>query len=119
MTITENDLIWPKEATPEQKKFILHSMNIAEKRKKMVHILYTPSCGCDYQATVLLDRFPMSYKIHSQCHMCKKGVLVEITEPTIYYIPEKDEEMTEGEMVKYLEINSKVEKECLEKIPKT
>ena len=116
MVFKEYDIIWPKEATEDQRKYILYSMNKAEKRKKMVHVLYTPSCKCDYQATVLLDRFPMSHKIHSRCDMCKKGVLLEITEPTIYYIPATDEEMTESEMRKYLEINSKVEQECLDDI---
>lgn len=119
MTITESDIVWPDGATEEQKKFFLHSLNIAAKRKKMVHVLYTPSCKCDYQATVLLDRFPMSYKILSQCDICKKGVLMKITEPPIYYIPETDEELNEGEMIDYLEKNSKLEQECLDNITKT
>lgn len=50
-----------------------------------VAVIYNPDCGCPIDHFVLLDRFPMSTKIISSCSECKKGCLMEISEPIIFH----------------------------------
>lgn len=49
-----------------------------------VCVIYHPDCGCTLEHFVVLDRYPMSPKIHHLCPQCNKGCLLEISEPIIF-----------------------------------
>lgn len=104
---------WPEGTTEAQKESIYAMMKAKAQEKTYIYVLYRPSCGCDYFESVLLDRVPMSPKIHSKCRDCGKYSLHEIVEPIEFYLPLTEQifhlddlrkmEITEGPQKAYLE----------------
>lgn len=78
----------------ERKKYIEHMMEQRSKDRESLCVIYNPDCGCRVDHFVVLDRYPMSEKIHSQCALCKKGCLFEITHPIIFHQPMMNEDYT-------------------------
>lgn len=63
----------------------------ARKKTESLWVIYTSSCrkkSCREQNIVDfvgLDRYPMSPKIQSSCHVCKKGDIKKISDPIIFH----------------------------------
>jgi hypothetical protein len=72
------------EKEKEQVKYMLEK---DAERLASIYVTYEPSCGCEYVQDALLDRFPMSEKILSVCEICKKGILLKISDPIQFYLP--------------------------------
>lgn len=104
---------WPDGTTEQQKQYMYALMQEKSREKSYIYVLYRPSCGCEYFESVLLDRFPMSPKIHSICRDCCKGSLHEIVDPIEFYLPLTEQiftlddlrkmEITDGPQKAYLE----------------
>lgn len=57
-------------------------------------VVYNPNCGCPIDQFFLLDRYPMSPKIHSICPECKNWCLMEISDPIIFHLPLTKQDFT-------------------------
>ena len=63
-----------------------------------ISVWYNPDCGCNIDIQVLLDRYPMSPKIHSRCPQCKKGTLLSLTDPILFYNPVEEKDFKEKDI---------------------
>lgn len=82
-----SNIKWPDGITEEQKEEFIHNLEMMAEEAAHISVIYTPSCGCPIEQFYVLDRFPMSPKIMSQCPECKKGCLMEISDPIMFYEP--------------------------------
>ena len=73
------------EFTEEQKVIIKQRIQRQAQDLINVCVVYRPDCGCEVEQMVVLDRFPMSPQIISQCPLCKKGCLMEISDPPLFH----------------------------------
>lgn len=117
--------VWPESTTQEQKEFMMDYFRRIAKEKERLCVIYRPSCGCEYDSFVVLDRVPMSKKIHHLCELCNKGCFLEISDPIVFHCPwnEKDislydlldMQITEGSdqeyFIKYYHVLAKTQKE--------
>jgi pyridoxine/pyridoxamine 5'-phosphate oxidase len=101
------------ELTEEQKKWFDHFIEKRQRELSSVNVIYRPTCGCPYEYTVLLDRFPMSKKIMIHCKDCKKGTFLEISDPIIFHFPWNKQDITLEELRK-MEIMDSPQKPYLE-----
>lgn len=85
--MTARVIVWPEGFTEEMKKEFEYEIERSCKRKEMLCVIYDPSCGCQYESCVVLDRFPMSEKIHHRCDDCRKGCMLEISDPIRFHLP--------------------------------
>lgn len=85
--------------TEEQKKYFENHFLNRHMVKFYVQVEYTPSCGCEVVLDVLLDRYPMSLKIHTTCPNCKKGILASISDPVQFYLPYIDKSIPLEELI--------------------
>lgn len=83
----ETGISWPERTTEEQKMMIREMVKRRSIELTSISVVYTPSCGCEIELDVILDRFPMSEKIHHICPNCHKGILAEITNPIEFWEP--------------------------------
>lgn len=74
------------------KEHILDMLKRNYDRHFSIYVVYKPSCGCDETREVLLDRYPMSQKIHGKCHECVNYLLFEISNPIKFYCPWEESE---------------------------
>ena len=82
---------------------IIHMVNQQTIRKTSVHMMYKPSCGCEYEKPVLLDRFPMSEKIIcGKCSDCLKFITLDLIRPYIFYVPMTEIRITHEELRTHL-----------------
>lgn len=82
------------ELTEIQKQYIESFAKEQEFRLNSLAMSYKPSCGCDCKMDFILDRYPMSEKIHTTCPICEKGVLAELIRPYIFYFKLWDKEFS-------------------------
>jgi len=72
----------------EKKKYFLDDV-VRRRAEELspVYVIYScPRCpGVEHD--VLLDRYPMSEKIHAMCKHCNKYTLLEIFKPILFYCP--------------------------------
>lgn len=73
---------------------------IKEKTLKFnsIYVIYNPDCGCEIDQFVLLDRYPMSKKIHFFCPKCHTGCLLEISDPILFHYPLQNLDLTREEL---------------------
>lgn len=95
MTIIYEDIKWPDGTTDQQKEWMKYYLMRKAEERMQVCVIYTPDCGCELEYFVVLDRYPMSKKIHSICKICKKWIFLEISNPITFHQPwdEKDFEL--------------------------
>jgi hypothetical protein len=74
------------EGLDEKKKRMMEQL-VEQRARDLTNvcIAYRPDCGCEIEQFVVLDRYPMSPKIRSACPVCKKGCLMEISEPPLFH----------------------------------
>lgn len=77
-----------------------------ERESSSLCVIYNPDCGCSVDQFVLLDRVPMSPKIISSCPNCKKGCLMEISDPIIFYDPLEEKDIPLNQLVNYVILQS-------------
>jgi hypothetical protein len=80
-------LIFPDGLTDEDKKGWINYFRIKAKEKERLCVIYHPDCGCEVESFVVLDRYPMSEKIHAKCPQCKEYCLLEISDPIVFHVP--------------------------------
>jgi hypothetical protein len=80
-------IVWPKEFSEEQKECFKSYLEFFARKQQSLCVIYLPDCGCPIEQMVILDRYPMSPKIISSCPECKKGCLMEISDPIAFYLP--------------------------------
>lgn len=73
--------------TEEEKELIKYWANKRIEDEESLCVIYNPNCGCSCDQFIFLDRYPMSPKILCTCPVCKKGCIMEITDPIIFHIP--------------------------------
>lgn len=78
-------IVFPDDYDEKKKEIARQYIEWIKKRDYSVCVIYNPDCGCKVDQFVILDRFPMSKKIISSCPECKKGCLMEISNPPIFY----------------------------------
>lgn len=83
----EETIVWPKDFPEKEKEAFKHYLRQVAKEKEYLCVIYNPDCGCEVDQFVVLDRYPMSEKIHSICPSCKKGCLMEISDPIVFHLP--------------------------------
>ena len=71
---------------PEIRTYFDYRVQKAIEEIEFFSVIYNPDCGCSVDQFVMLDRYPMSKKIISQCPCCKSGCLMEITNPVIFHL---------------------------------
>jgi len=86
-------IVFPKNFTEEQKQEWGEYFKRHVQRKCELVVIYNPDCGCPIDQFFLLDRFPMSPTIFSQCPSCKKGCLMEISEPIVFHLPIQNQDI--------------------------
>ena len=87
--------------TEEEKEGWLKYVQKLQERSFFLQVVYNPSCGCPIDQMVLLDRFPMSTKIIcGKCPECKKGCVMEISDPITFHDPLQDVDLTLEELYK-------------------
>lgn len=80
-------IVWPEGITEDQKKYFeFHFRQQAEEKTRLC-VIYHPSCGCELDQFVVLDRYPMSEKIISTCPACDKGCYMVISDPIRFHLP--------------------------------
>jgi len=85
---------WPEGTTEEQKDYARAFLkHIADEQTRLC-VIYNPDCGCSIDQMVVLDRYPMSPKIISRCPECKKGCLMEISDPIRFHLPLTDQDFS-------------------------
>lgn len=78
--------------TSEYKIKYLEEILFREKvRLNSLMVIYHPSCGCELDQFVLLDRYPMSEKIISTCPGCNQPGHMELSDPLAFYLPVTEE----------------------------
>lgn len=77
-------LVFPKDFPEDKKEYFRHLAEQRAMEQTQICVVYRPNCGCPVEDLVVLDRFPMSKKIHSKCRECGKGILTEISDPIIF-----------------------------------
>lgn len=80
-------IVWPENMTDEEKKYFKSYLEQQDKEKTRLCVIYTPNCGCQIEHFVILDRFPMTPKIHHRCPECEKGGLLLISDPIRFHLP--------------------------------
>lgn len=86
----ENKFVWldpEKKYSDKEKQYIANRLELEMLKKSSVSVIYTPDCGCPIETLFILDRYPMSEKIHSTCMACGKSCLMEISDPIRFHIP--------------------------------
>ncbi len=79
----------------EEKVKYLEEILLREKiRLCSLMVVYKPSCGCEVEQFVLLDRYPMSDKIWVECPVCKNFCLTVISDPLVFHLPLIKEDFT-------------------------
>lgn len=89
---------------PEELELIKRQYRARVEREYSIYVIYHPDCGCPVDQFVLLDRFPMSEKIMGSCPNCKKGCLMEISNPIIFYCPLQQKDISLKELAKEMVI---------------
>lgn len=84
--------------TDEEKEFAKRLMERRANELTRMCVIYHPNCGCPIDQFVVLDRFPMSEKIHSKCPNCEKGYMMEISDPIIFHLPLTETDYTLEEL---------------------
>ena len=107
-------IIWPAGTTKQQKKWFLSHLRQKAKERERLCVIYHPDCGCSIEYFVVLDRFPMSEKIHCLCDECKKGCLLEISDPIIFHLPLTNQDYTLEE-IKKMHVSLSFQKHLIEK----
>ena len=102
MTQTYSHIVWPKDFPEDQKEWFKATWDRQLEEKYSIQVVYNPSCGCEHQQLYMLDRYPMSEKIHSSCQTCQKGSLDEISNPILFYNPIEDKELNLDDLRKYV-----------------
>ena len=92
---------WPEGITEEQKQYFISYIKHRSEENTRLWVIYHPDCGCHVDQFVLLDRYPMSPKIISRCPECKKGCLMEISDPIIFHLPLTDQDLTLEDLKKF------------------
>lgn len=71
----------------ERNEYLKALLNWHAEESSYLMVIYTPDCGCLIEQFVVLDRYPMSKKIICQCPECKRGCLMEISDPIQFHLP--------------------------------
>ncbi len=111
----------PEGLTDEQKKAYQDEVKWMMRQQAMelnsLQVIYTPSCGCDGEIGYVLDRYPMSPKIHHRCESCQKYVMACISDPIRFYLKLTDEEYS-LEQLREMFITDGPQKEWIERYTK-
>lgn len=78
--------------TELQKQYIESFAKEQELKNNSLSMAYKPDCKCECKMDYILDRYPMSEKIHTNCPICKKHILAELIRPYIFYYKLWDKE---------------------------
>lgn len=76
-----------KTFSTEQERMIRYLVEAKRRENESMWVIYTPDCQCSIEQFVMLDRYPMSPKIHGMCPECKKYCLMEISDPIRFHLP--------------------------------
>jgi hypothetical protein len=87
------------EPTELQKQYIEQFAREKERDLNSLSMSYKPSCGCECLMDFMIDRYPMSEKIHTSCPICKKHILAELIRPYIFYFKLLEKEFSLKEVV--------------------
>lgn len=119
-----------KDVPEEQKKYIKEVIRRKALEEMSLYMFYKNNCKCKDFLTVLLDRFPMTSKIHTmKCDACGKGGFASQEYPPAFFIPLLKQEFSIFELkdlafgpgserqIPFIKLYIQVA-EILEKIPK-
>lgn len=103
MISTETDdyeryIVFPEGCTEEEKESFKWYIKRQREKEQSFSVIYTPNCGCPNEYFVILDRFPMSKKIHSRCEKCGY-MMLEISNPIRFHLPLTDKDYTLNELM--------------------
>ena len=99
--------------TDQEKKFIEDLCKRRSEELTSIYVIYRPDCGCPIEQIVLLDRYPMSEKIHMKCPECNKGCLTEISDPIIFHCPLLKQDYSQKDLKEFIITESR-QKEYIE-----
>lgn len=72
------------------------------KLAESLYVIYVPDCECDVEMFYVLDRYPMSEKIHSFCPYCNKHTLMSISDPIRFHLPLINKDYSLKELKRYV-----------------
>ena len=92
---------WDK-MSEREKEYVTQLGKYHAKQKCLLSVIYHPTCGCNLEMFVILDRYPMSEKIIAhKCQGCEKYCTLEISDPPLFHLPLTKQDFTLGDLRKF------------------